>query len=219
MRTLAVILILVLMWLAGLFAFADRARRAGPPADVPQADGVVVLTGASDERIASGLSLLQQGKARRMLVSGVNQQVQREELRQAQGAPKRLYECCVDLGYDAQDTLGNAEEIADWARDKKFRRLIVVTSDYHMPRSLLEIRAAIPEAELHAYPVASASLDARGWWKNERTARLVIVEYSKYLVVLARDVFIRMGDAAEKGRDEAEEEARPEGKGGTAKAG
>jgi len=208
MRTLAVILILVLVWLAGLFAFADRARRTGPPAEAPQADGIVVLTGASDERIAAGLSLLQEGKGRRMLVSGVNQQVRREELRQAQGAPIRLYECCVDLGYDAQDTLGNAEEIADWARDKKFRRLIVVTSDYHMPRSILEIRAAIPEARLIPYAVASASLDSKAWWKNERTARLVIGEYSKYLVVLARDVFIRMGDAAEKNR--AEEKAAAE---------
>ncbi len=115
MRSLAAVLVLVLIWLAGLFAFADRARRAGPPEDVPAADGIVVLTGASDERIAAGLHLLEAGKGRRMLVSGVNESVRREELRQVQGAPRRLYECCVDLGYDAQNTPGNAREIADWA--------------------------------------------------------------------------------------------------------
>ena len=78
MRSLAAVLVLVLIWLAGLFAFADRARRAGPPDNVSAADGIVVLTGASDERIAAGLQLLEAGKGRRMLVSGVNEAVRRE---------------------------------------------------------------------------------------------------------------------------------------------
>ena len=196
MRSLAVVLVLVLIWMAGLFAFADRARRAGPPEDVPTADGIVVLTGASDERIAAGLRLLEEGKGRRMLVSGVNEQVRREELRAVLGASRRLSECCVDLGYDAQNTPGNAKEIADWARAKNFRKLIVVTSDYHMPRAALELRATFPEGELFRYPVATPLLDNKKWWEDERTSRLVISEYTKYLVTLGRDVFIRMGDAA-----------------------
>lgn len=202
MRSLAVVLILVLVWLAGMFAFADRARRAEPPSSVPQADGIVVLTGASDERIAAGLSLLEQGKGKRMLVSGVNEQVRREELRQAQNAPRRLYECCVDLGYDAQDTPGNAREIHEWAKAKGFTRLIVVTSDYHMPRSLLELRAEGPELELFPYPVVTRLLDNRKWWQDQRTTRLVVSEYSKYLVVLARDVIFRLGDMAGKKTEE-----------------
>lgn len=197
MRTLAVVLVVALVWLAGLVAFADRARKAEPPATAPKVDGIVALTGASDERIATALNLLEQGKARRLLVSGVNTEVRREELRQVAGAPRRLYECCVDLGYDARDTLGNAQEIADWARDKRFESLIVVTSDYHMPRSLLEIRAAIPEAELFPYPVATELLDNRKWWRDQRTTRLITVEYCKYLAVLVRDLFIRLGDAIE----------------------
>ena len=209
MRSLAVVLVLVLIWMAGLFAFADRARRAGPPQDVPTADGVVVLTGASDERIATGLRLLEEGKGRRMLVSGVNEQVRREELRAVLGASRRLYECCVDLGYDAQNTPGNAKEIADWARAKGFRRLIVVTSDYHMPRALLEIRATFPEGELFRYPVVTPLLDNKKWWEDQRTSRLVISEYTKYLVTLGRDVFIRMGDAAEKSDEKAAGKAQP----------
>lgn len=202
MRSLAFVLVLVLIWVAGLFAFADRARRAGPPDQVAAADGIVVLTGASDERIAAGLALLEQKKGRRMLISGVNAQVQREELRQVQGAPRRLYECCVDLGYEAQDTPGNAKEIADWAHSKGFKRLIVVTSDYHMPRALLELRATFPEGELSRYPVATPLLDNKKWWEDQRTSRLVISEYTKYLVTLGRDVFIRLGDSAEKGRQD-----------------
>ena len=209
MRSLAVVLVLVLIWMAGLFAFADRARRAGPPQDVPTADGVVVLTGASDERIATGLRLLEEGKGRRMLVSGVNEQVRREELRAVLGASRRLYECCVDLGYDAQNTPGNAKEIADWARAKGFRKLIVVTSDYHMPRAVLELRATFPEGDLIRYAVATPLLDNKKWWEDQRTSRLVISEYTKYLVTLGRDVFIRMGDAAEKSDEKAAGKAQP----------
>lgn len=207
MRSLAAVLVLVLIWLAGLFAFADRARRAGPPDNVSAADGIVVLTGASDERIAAGLHLLEAGKGRRMLVSGVNEAVRREELRQVQGAPRRLYECCVDLGYDAQNTPGNAREIADWAKAKGFRRLIVVTSDYHMPRAILEIRATFPEGQLSPYAVATPLLDNKKWWEDQRTTKLVVSEYMKYLVVLGRDFFIRLGDSAEKGREDAKSDA------------
>lgn len=207
MRSLAAVLVLVLIWLAGLFAFADRARRAGPPDDVSAADGIVVLTGASDERIAAGLQLLEAGKGRRMLVSGVNEAVRREELRQVQGAPRRLYECCVDLGYDAQNTPGNAREIAGWANAKGFRRLIVVTSDYHMPRAILEIRAAFPEGQLSPYAVATPLLDNKKWWEDQRTTKLVVSEYMKYLVVLGRDMFIRLGDSAERGRENAKSDA------------
>lgn len=198
MRSLAFVLVLALIWAAGLFAFADRARRAGPPEDVPVADGVVVLTGASDERIATAMRLLEEGKGRRLLVSGVNEKVQREELRQVLGASRRLYECCVDLGYDALNTPGNAKEIADWARAKGFKRLIVVTSDYHMPRAILELRATFPEGDLFRYPVATPLLDNKKWWEDQRTSRLVISEYTKYLVTMGRDVFIRLGDGAER---------------------
>ena len=214
MRSLAFALVVVLILVAGLFAFADRARRTGPPDQIAAADGIVVLTGASDERIAAGLNLLKDGKGRRMLISGVNEQVQREELRQVQGAPRKLYDCCVDLGYEAQDTPGNAKEIADWAHSKGFKRLIVVTSDYHMPRAVLELRATFPEGELYRYPVATPLLDNKKWWEDQRTSRLVISEYSKYLVTLVRDVFIRLGDSAEKGREEqrAREKAKENGR-------
>lgn len=218
MRSLAFALVVVLILVAGLFAFADRARRAGPPADIAAADGIVVLTGASDERIAAGLSLLIDGKGRRMLISGVNAQVQREELRQVQGAPRRLYDCCVDLGYEAQDTPGNAKEIADWAHSKGFKRLIVVTSDYHMPRAILELRATFPEGELYRYPVATPLLDNKKWWEDPRTSRLVISEYSKYLVTLVRDAFIRLGNSAEKAGDERKGGEGPGEKGDAAPA-
>ena len=197
MKALVAGLVVAVVWLAGLIAFAERVQRAAPPDPAPAADGIVVLTGASEARIQEALDLLRSGKGRRLLVSGVNPRVTREQLRRVTSAPTALYDCCVDLGFDATNTIGNAQEIAEWSRAKGFRSLIVVTSDYHMPRSLLEIHGAVPEVELIAWPVATPSLDARRWWRTGAGARFMTLEYCKYLIVLVREGFGSLGAKAD----------------------
>ena len=190
MRLLAAVVIAVLLWGVGLFAFADRVRAITPAPEPAAADGVVALTGPSAERINAAVRLLEQGKGQRLLVSGVNREVRREELRALTPGSSRLVDCCVDLGFDAEDTMGNAQEIAAWARAKDFDSLIVVTSDYHMPRSLLEIRGMAPEVALTAHAVRTPSLDSDNWWRSPADARRMALEYNKYLVVLARETVL-----------------------------
>ncbi len=193
MRTLAALLVVLLIWVVGLVAFAQRIERSTPPVEPPVADAVVALTGASDLRLEAAARLLERGKGKRLLISGVNREASRDDILAVSRAVKPIYDCCVDLGYAAADTIGNAEEIADWARGKRFTRLIVVTSDYHMPRSILEIRAAMPEATLIEYPVVTGLVDVDRWWRNQGDARRLIVEYSKYLAILARESFLALG--------------------------
>ncbi len=193
MKTLAALLIALLAWTAGLFAFAARVERSTPPEEPPVADAVVALTGASDLRIETGMALLEQGKGRRLLVSGVHPDVTRQDRQAVAHASNRIYNCCVDLGFDAADTLGNAQETAAWARAKSFTDLVVVTSDYHMPRALLELRGALAEATLHPYPVVTPSLDARRWWRTSSGARFMTIEYCKYLIVLGREGLLSIG--------------------------
>ena len=192
MRFLAFLVVIAIIWLAGLRAFADRVQRSTPAVEPGRADGIVVLTGASDARITSAMQLLLDGRATRLLVSGVNREVRREELRALTPGPNRLFDCCVDLGFDAEDTLGNAQEIAAWAEAKDFDSLIVVTSDYHMPRALLEIRGLMRDAELIPYPVETPSLDTEDWWRSGQGMRRMTLEYSKYLVVLVREAVLRL---------------------------
>ena len=193
MKSLALFLILVFIWVVGLLAFAARIERSTPPPEPRPADGVVALTGPASARIEEAMRLLEDGKARRMLVSGVNRKASREDIRSVARAPGRIYDCCVDLGYTAVDTVGNAEETAAWARAHGFRSLIVVTSDYHIPRSILELKGAAPEIAFQPYPVDTDELDTRRWWKNARNARRLIFEYSKYLVILGREAVLGLG--------------------------
>lgn len=186
MKFLTFVAIVALIWLVGLFAFAERVRGLTPPADPDRADAVVALTGPSAERVNAAIRLLEQDKGERLLISGVNREVRRQELRELTPGSNRLFNCCVDLGFDAQDTIGNAQEIAAWARAKGYDDLIVVTSDYHMPRSLTEIRAAAPGIKLTPYAVQTPSLDDSRWWRAAATARRMTAEYVKYLAALGR---------------------------------
>jgi uncharacterized SAM-binding protein YcdF (DUF218 family) len=190
---LAVLVLVAVIWAVGLVAFAGRVARSTPPPEPPVADGVVALTGASDARITAAMKLLEDGKARRMLISGVNPQASRADIRGVAKATRRLYDCCVDLGFQALDTVGNARETAHWARRHKYSSLIVVTSDFHMPRAMLELKAALPDVAFTPYPVRSADLNARRWWRSQEGARRMTVEYCKYLAILARESLLRLG--------------------------
>jgi len=186
-RVLAAVLVVALIWAVGLIAFAQRVERTTPANEPPVADAVVALTGASDLRLEAAVRLLERGKGRRLLISGVNKDASRADVMAVTGAVKPIYDCCVDLGYSAADTIGNADEIAEWARGKSYRRLIVVTSDYHMPRTLLLLREAMPEATLTPYPVVTGPVDVRHWWRRSGDARRLSMEYCKYLAILVRE--------------------------------
>ena len=199
MKSIAAFLVLALVWLAGLFAFADRIQRSTPAATPEAADGIVTLTGpASSERMPAAVGLLMQSLGRRVLVSGVNRGVTREQLRGYTGAVRRVYDCCVDLGFTALDTVGNARETAEWAKAMRFSSLIVVTSDYHMPRAMLELRAVMrpPAWRLQPYAVPTPELKSRRWWRSPGAARLLVVEYCKYLAILGREAVLGLGPRA-----------------------
>jgi uncharacterized SAM-binding protein YcdF (DUF218 family) len=193
LRRMSAVLIALLLWVAGLLVFIDRVVDSTPAIepDTPH-DAIVVLTGASDQRLKEGMRLLERRKGDRLLISGVDRKVRRSELLDVTDGSKRLYDCCVDLGFDALNTVGNAKEISIWARAKGYRKIIVVTSDYHMPRALLEIKGEFKDATLTPYAVATPDLDARKWWKSPKAIRVLVIEYSKFLAILARDGIIRL---------------------------
>ena len=190
------ILLLVILWAVGLLAFASRIQHATPAADPPQADAIVALTGASDARITAGMRLLEDGKAQRLLISGVNPLASRADIRGVARATQRYYDCCVDLGFQATNTVGNARETARWVSAHGFTSLIVVTSDFHMPRAMLELKSAMPQVHFIPYAIRTPELDAHHWWRTGEGARRMILEYDKFLVILFRAGLISLGGRA-----------------------
>ena len=169
----------------GFVAFATRVADTRTPADV-HAQGIVVLTGGGG-RIDSALRLLAEGRGKRLLISGVNPAVGLKAL--AGTVDKDLdaaLACCADLGRAARDTAGNAAEARDWAEAKGYTSLIIVTSNYHMPRSMAELAEAMPKIKLIPYPVTNPELHLGDWWNNAAAFGLLVREYGKYLLAIAR---------------------------------
>jgi uncharacterized SAM-binding protein YcdF (DUF218 family) len=183
LRRLAGLALICLILLGGVLV-ADFARfvlaLAGEePRISARADGIVALTGGA-ERISDAIDLLSEGRARRLLITGVNQTTSDGALSAATPRTSELLSCCIDLDRNALNTVGNAMEAARWVNENGFRSIIVVTSSYHMPRSLMELRRVLPETELIAYPVISHELKLDSWWKDPATLRLLMFEYAKY---------------------------------------
>jgi uncharacterized SAM-binding protein YcdF (DUF218 family) len=178
--------LLIVAYVAGFIMFVDKV--AAPPIAPTPADGVVALTGGP-LRLEAAARLLEQKTAKRLLVTGVAASVTKEELkRRVHGGAQ--FDCCADLGFFATDTHGNAEETADWARAHNYKSLIVVTTNYHMPRSLAEFSALMPGVKLEPWPVPAQGVDVGAWWSDPHTLVLLNAEYLKYLASLA---MTRMG--------------------------
>jgi len=159
-----------------------------PEAEVPmrsKADGIVVLTG-SRFRINDALELLAAGHGKRLLISGVYPATKLSEIAHMMPEFDRWFVCCVDLDHMALNTIGNAVETRRWALEQRSQSLIVVTSNFHMPRALTEISHQLPNVRLVAYPVVSDRVRIDSWWSNPATARLLFVEYLKYMVASVR---------------------------------
>ena len=180
---LAVIFLALLGYGLGFVLFVSSLPYplAAPPQNVLMADGIVALTGG-DERLDTAVALLEHGAGKRLLISGVSQKTTKETVGKMSDGGAR-FDCCADIGY-AEDTHDNALEAAAWAREHHFNSLLIVTGRYHMPRTMREFSAALPDKSLIAYPVDQSRIDLGGWWRHPRTVQLLHREYVKYLASL-----------------------------------
>jgi uncharacterized SAM-binding protein YcdF (DUF218 family) len=166
------------LWFAGIVA-DDEVRLEG------SADGIVVLTGGAS-RLSDAVDLLASGRGHRLLISGVSTTTNVNDLKRQVPDRERWFGCCIDLDYSAVNTIGNAVETRRWALRHGFRSLVVVTSSYHMPRAMLELSHQLPGATLVAYPVVTPQRRAEGWWSDPASAKILMLEYLKYVVANAR---------------------------------
>lgn len=169
---------------AGFFWFLTTLDRSEAATGAP-ADGIVALTGGS-QRINDAVDLLVRGRGRRLLITGVNEKTSLTEIARLNPEGERLFDCCVDLDYRARNTIGNAIGTRRWVQRHGFRSLIIVTSNYHMPRTLVELGSALPSVRLVPHAVVTDQVNPDRWWYEPTTARLLLSEYAKYVVAVLR---------------------------------
>ncbi len=175
------------LFAAGFGWFASHVSHLATQANPQKADAIIVLTGGT-ARLDAAMELLETGKGQRLLISGVHPSATKRQLRIATGSDKNLFSCCVDIDYAALDTIGNAEESAKWVERHAYGSVILVTNNYHMPRSLLEMGRLLGHARLEPYPVVNSNLEYGGWLTKPAALRVLFTEYNKYLLALARGI-------------------------------
>ena len=194
---ITLIVVIVACWFVGLMCFTNETfsyldaqqeieLKNNIHDPINQETGIAVLTGGR-KRIAKGLELLDEGKGQRMLISGVSDGVTIQDIAEHEGIT--LYDDMpIDLGYKARTTVGNALEIKDWVDKHKYQKLIAVTSFYHIPRSLLELKYAMPYMDIRFHAVSSGYVQKQ-WWKHWGSFCFLAAEYCKYLAVKLKYVF------------------------------
>jgi uncharacterized SAM-binding protein YcdF (DUF218 family) len=181
--------------MAGFLLFIGSLERSEPQT-LPRGDAIVALTGGAD-RIPDAVAWLAQGHGERLLISGVATKVRLETLAQKAPRLRSWLGCCIDVGHEALNTVGNALETRDWATSRGYRSLLVVTSSYHMPRALLEMQRHMPEVQLIAAPVVTDRLQGMRLWSDLSLLKTLGQEYGKFLVAYVRARLTRPAPSGE----------------------
>lgn len=177
-------ILLLVMLIIGFIVFANSIARE-PREPAYAADGIVVLTGGVS-RIDEATKLLAKRKAKRMLITGVGRETTMDELKTLTTEGEQYFNCCVDIDKEARNTIDNATETAEWVALHRYGSIIIVTSNYHMPRALAELARVLPGVTLIPYAVVDNNVHVEHWWTYPGTTKLLLSEYLKYLPALGR---------------------------------
>lgn len=190
LRTLFLSLVgAALCWIAGLWAFMEEITTAPhPPAE--NADAIVVLTGG-EGRLEGGLSLLADGKAELLFITGVGKGATVSDLLSTVSPALRqrvssLPPGRIELGHRAENTIGNAEETKEWVARNHLESLILVTAHYHMPRARVEFAEILPAVRLDSFAVSPNNPQLERWWTRKADREMILSEYHKFLAAKAR---------------------------------
>lgn len=192
------LVLLMTVWLAGLGWFMQQVPRKESQTPPPAADCIALLTGGKG-RLETALRLLAEGKGKMLFVSGAGKEVTLKDLLSRASGPTQLAlgqkyrgQPPIELGNEAENTIGNAIETERWIQGKSCRNLLLVTSNYHMPRSLVEFRERLPGIEL--IPVAVFPEDFAGdGFDDEGNRALLMSEYHKYIASILRHALLSLG--------------------------
>ncbi len=178
------LMLVVVMGLIGFIVFVTGLERDQRDPE-RTADGITVLTGGRS-RIDEAMRLLAHGKAKRVLITGVNRATTKEELKDLASQGDQLFDRNIDIDREARNTIDNASETSEWVAQHRYSSVIVVTSNYHMPRALAELGRAMPGVTLLPYSVVDPNVRLERWWTYPGTTKLLLSEYLKYLPALGR---------------------------------
>lgn len=191
-RVLVWLSVIVAIWFLSFTSFVYSVHKLRPN-NHSVAQGIIVLTGGSG-RVEYGLELLARGRGNALFISGVGESVPLADM--ISKAPESVRDILgvlslgkITLGRYATNTIGNAEESVEWVRARNYKTILLVTADYHMPRSLIEFKALLPEVKFIPAVVETQHYEGLGWLKDAETRNLLLSEFHKLIAAKLRHKF------------------------------
>ena len=138
-------------------------------------DSIVVLTG-DKFRISKGMEILSNGIGEKLLLSGVNKNIKLINIKNEFLKYKNFFDCCVDIDNISSNTFENSRETFLWLKKNKYISVLIVSSDYHMPRVKLEFERFFESQNTYYHPVNSNN-DVNNIGKIKK----LFFEYVKYM--------------------------------------
>ena len=176
-RTIIVFLLIIAsICVLNIYFFLQEIKKVefNTATNINKIDGIVVLTG-DQYRIAKGIELLKNYPDKKLLISGVNKNINAIDIMEKFPNNKNFFECCIDIGKDAKNTFENIIETFKWMKSNEFTSIIIVTSDYHVPRVKLEINRFIDNQEIFYEVVKNDETD------SIQRLKKITLEYIKYI--------------------------------------
>ena len=187
-----IIISIFILWFVGLFNYKEKIVTLRKSSFV-QATNIVILTGGSN-RIKDGLKIIKNLENSaiintKLLISGTGKGFTISNVKKLLPKNKSLnifLKCCIELDNKSQNTHSNAIETLKWAKKKNIKTFILITSNYHMPRAVLEFKARMPNFEIITHPITPKKHDISNWMHSFETFSLIFIEYSKFLIAISK---------------------------------
>ena len=160
-----------------------------------ESPNIVILTGGAN-RIKDGLKIIENFKNSKnlnykILVSGTGMGFTKSSLKKKLGPNfnSQLIQCCIDLDGVSKNTFTNASETFKWTSKNDIKEFILITSNYHMPRAILEFKNVMPNLKIYTYAITPKKHDIKNWLSSYQTFSLVFTEYCKFIIAGLRIKF------------------------------
>ena len=172
----------ILLWLGGFGIFTYKINHFDIDYQT-NTDAIIVLTGGRN-RISEATKLYNDNKAKYMFISGVAKDITLENIQNTQNIKIKKTKT-VEIGHKADNTVGNANETKEWIENNNIKSIRLVTSNYHIFRSLIEFRNHLNDTKILLHPVYSEYIEKK-WWTSWQTFSLIFKEYNKFICAYLR---------------------------------
>ena len=122
------------------------------------------------------MEILSNGIGEKLLLSGVNKNIKLINIKNEFPKYKNFFDCCVDIDNISSNTFENSRETFLWIEKNKYNSVLIVSSDYHMPRVKLEFERFFAIENTYYQPVNSNN-DVNAIGKIKK----LFFEYVKYM--------------------------------------